>query len=52
MATETLEITLGKVTGIIANLIIAKTDGHVAQNEICRILVGEERLMVEVIKVQ
>jgi V/A-type H+-transporting ATPase subunit A len=52
MATETLEITLGKVTGIIANLIIAKTDGHVAQNEICRILVGEERLLGEVIKVQ
>jgi V/A-type H+-transporting ATPase subunit A len=52
MATETMELTLGKVTGIIANLIIAKTEGHVAQNEICRIVVGEERLLGEVIKVQ
>ncbi len=52
MATETLEKTIGKVTGIIANLVIAQTDGHVAQNEICFILVGEERLIGEVIKVQ
>lgn len=51
-ATETIENTMGRVTGIIANLVIAKTDGHVAQNEICHIAVGEERLLGEVIKVQ
>lgn len=51
-ATETQELTIGNVTGIIANLVIAKTDGHVAQNEICHIAVGEERLLGEVIKVQ
>jgi len=52
MNTETAELTLGKVTGIIANLVIAETDGHVAQNEICHISVGDENLLGEVIKVQ
>ena len=51
-ATETMETAMGKVTGIIANLVIAQTDGHVAQNEICHISIGEERLLGEVIKVQ
>jgi V/A-type H+-transporting ATPase subunit A len=41
----------GKVTGIIANLVIVATDGHVAQNEICYVHSGDERLMAEVIKV-
>jgi V/A-type H+/Na+-transporting ATPase subunit A len=27
--------TIGKVTGIIANLVIVETEGRVAQNEIC-----------------
>jgi len=46
------EKTTGKVTGIIANLVIVSTEGHVAQNEICYIKVGEEKLLGEVIKVQ
>ncbi len=49
---ESSETTLGNVMGIIANLIIAQADGPVAQNEICHISVGEERLLGEVIKVQ
>lgn len=44
--------TVGRVTGIISNLIIAETDGHVSQNEICYISLGEEKLLGEVIKVQ
>lgn len=41
----------GKVTGIIANLVIVAPEGHVSQNEICYIHAGKERLMAEVIKV-
>ena len=52
MSTAVKEHTIGKVKGIIANLIIAHTDGHVAQNEICNIVLGDERLLGEVIKVQ
>ena len=44
-------MTLGKVKGIIANLVTVQVDGPVAQNEICYIFVGETRLMAEVIKV-
>lgn len=43
--------TTGIVVGIIANLVIVKIEGAVSQNEICYILLGEERLMAEVIKV-
>lgn len=43
--------TIGKVAGVIANLVIVKTEGPVSQNEICYIQMGEERLMAEVIKV-
>lgn len=43
--------TIGKVTGIIANLVIVETDQRVAQNEICFIKHGVERLMAEVIKI-
>lgn len=43
--------TKGKVTGIISNIVIAKADGPVAQNEIATVIVGEVRLMAEVIKV-
>ena len=32
---ETQEQVIGKVAGIISNLIIVHTDGHVSQNEIC-----------------
>ncbi len=44
-------MTKGKVSGIIANLVIVQIEGPVAQNEICFIQMGEERLMAEVIKV-
>jgi V/A-type H+/Na+-transporting ATPase subunit A len=44
-------LTKGIVKGIIANLVIVEVDGPVAQNEICFIILGETRLMAEVIKV-
>jgi V/A-type H+-transporting ATPase subunit A len=44
-------MTKGSVSGIIANLVIVTVDGPVAQNEICYIILGEVRLMAEVIKV-
>ena len=43
--------TIGKITGIIANLVVVETDDRVAQNEICFIKHGDTRLMAEVIKV-
>jgi len=43
--------TIGKVTGVIANLVITASDSPIAQNEICYIKIGEERLLGEVIKV-
>lgn len=44
-------MTKGKVTGIIANLVIVQIEGAVAQNEICYIQLGNEKLMAEVIKI-
>ena len=43
--------TTGVVVGIVSNLVMVEVDGPVAQNEICYISLGEERLMAEVIKV-
>lgn len=43
--------TTGKVTGIISNLVYVEASGPVAQNEICYIDLGGEKLMAEVIKV-
>lgn len=43
--------TKGKVSGIIANLVVVQVDGPVLQNEICYIRLGEVRLMSEVIKI-
>ncbi len=43
--------TTGKITGIIANLVIVETAGNVAQNEICYIKHGDQQLMSEVIKI-
>jgi len=43
--------TKGTVSGVIANMVTLKVDGPVAQNEICYIILGEDRLMAEVIKV-
>jgi V/A-type H+-transporting ATPase subunit A len=48
---KTTAKTTGKVSGIVANLVIVEVDGPVAQNEICYIRHGEVRLMAEVIKV-
>ncbi len=42
---------IGKVTGIIANLVIVETRERVAQNEICFIKHDDTRLMAEVIKI-
>ncbi|MFW5706460.1 MAG: V-type ATP synthase subunit A [Bacteroidota bacterium] len=42
---------IGKVTGIIANLVIVETSERVAQNEICFIKHDNTRLMAEVIKI-
>ena len=43
--------TKGTVSGVIANMVALTVDGSVAQNEICYILTGGDRLMAEVIKV-
>ena len=43
--------TKGTVSGVIANMVTLAVDGPVAQNEICYILTGGDRLMAEVIKV-
>ncbi|PLW95596.1 MAG: V-type ATP synthase subunit A [Marinilabiliales bacterium] len=43
--------TNGVVTGIIANLVVVKVDGPVAQNEICYIKLDKSNLMAEVIKI-
>ena len=42
--------TLGRVNGIISNIVIAKVDGPVGQNEICHVYCGDIRMMAEVIK--
>lgn len=43
--------TIGKVVGVVANLVMVEISGPVAQNEICFIQLKQERLMAEVIKV-
>ena len=43
--------TTGIVTGIVSNLVTVQVDGPVAENELCYILLGDTRLMAEVIKV-
>ena len=43
--------TTGKVTGIVSNLVTVAVDGPVAENELCYITVGGQRLLAEVIKV-
>ena len=43
--------TIGTVSGVIANMVTLVVDGPVAQNEICYISIGDEKLMAEVIKV-
>ncbi len=43
--------TLGKVKGIISNLVTVEVDGPVSQNEIAYIQLGSRRLMAEVLKV-
>ncbi len=45
-------MTQGKVSGIVANMVVVKTEGAVSQNEICYVTAGGGiRLMAEVIKV-
>lgn len=46
-----MEKTRGTVSGITANLVTVKTEGPVAQNEICFIDLRGVRLMAEVIKI-
>ncbi|MFP4520677.1 MAG: V-type ATP synthase subunit A [Fibrobacterota bacterium] len=43
--------TKGKVVGIVSNLVNIRTDGPVAQNEICYIDIKGDRCMAEVIKI-
>ena len=43
--------TTGIVTGIVSNLVTVQVDGPVSENELCYILLGDTRLMAEVIKV-
>ena len=44
--------TIGKVTGIVSNLVTVTVDGPVAENELCYITLGETKLLAEVIKVK
>lgn len=46
-----MDKTKGKVHSIISNLVLVQTEGPVMQNEICFIMLGQERLMAEVIKI-
>lgn len=41
----------GRVTGIISNLVIVAFEGVISQNEICYIVLGNVRLMAEVIRI-
>lgn len=43
--------TIGKVRGIISNLLMVSVENPVAQNEICYVTLGETQLMGEVIKI-
>ena len=43
--------TKGKVSGIIANLVIVEVDGPVSQNEICYVKLDKVNMMAEVIKI-
>ncbi|MBK9013398.1 MAG: V-type ATP synthase subunit A [Saprospiraceae bacterium] len=52
MSNEQENRTTGKVSGIIANLVIVQADGPFAQNEICYIIHNGVWLMAEVIKAQ
>ena len=45
-------VTKGTVKGVVANMVTIEVDGPVAQNEICYITTGKDRLMAEVIKVE
>jgi V/A-type H+-transporting ATPase subunit A len=45
-------MTKGKVSGIVANMVVVRTEGAVSQNEICHVDAGNGvKLMAEVIKV-
>ena len=44
-------MTTGIVTGVTANLITVEVDGPISQNEIAYVLMGDERLMSEVIRI-
>ncbi len=44
-------MTRGKIKSIVSNLITIEANGPVAQNEICEILVGKERLKAAVIRI-
>lgn len=46
-----MDKTKGKVYSIISNLVLVQAEGPVMQNEICFIMLGQERLMAEVIKI-
>lgn len=48
---ETKINAIGKVRGVISNLVIVESEQPIAQNEICYIKIDEERLLGEVIKV-
>ena len=46
-----MDKTKGEVHSIISNLVLVQAEGPVMQNEICFIMLGQERLMAEVIKI-
>ena len=46
-----MEKVTGIVTGVNGNLITAEFDGSVKKNEVCYVIVGDERLKGEVIRI-
>lgn len=44
-------MTKGKVTGVVGNLVTIEVNGPVGQNEICYIMLAQDKLMSEVIKI-
>ena len=46
------DITSGTVVGVNGNMVTIAVQGHALLNEVCYIIVGEQRLKSEVIRIQ
>jgi V/A-type H+-transporting ATPase subunit A len=45
-------MTKGKITGVNGNMITVRFDGAVAQNEVGHAILGDKRLMAEIVRVR